>query len=87
VDKILHGVPRSMDLEEIRADVENWYIVIKFGQTPRWFAVEGARKGKSACTAVLVMLGSVPLSCLDREVYGLVTKIAQSQHTTHRLPN
>jgi hypothetical protein len=65
---LLHGVPTFGTLEEIRNDVEIYYLKFKLGQTPRWLAPADKRTGKPASTIVLAFIGTVASKDIDRSL-------------------
>jgi hypothetical protein len=61
---LLHEVPTHMDMNDIRADIEEFCPNIKLGQTPRWLATSDNRKEKPFSTVVLAMVGAIILSSI-----------------------
>jgi hypothetical protein len=58
---LLHNVPTSLSLNEIRYEIETHYPELKLAQTPRWLKRPEDLTTKKASAVVLALLGSVTL--------------------------
>ncbi|HEX8350304.1 MAG TPA: hypothetical protein VF598_10105, partial [Hymenobacter sp.] len=66
---VLHNIPISMYMAEIREMVERHYPSMKMGQTPRWL-IPVARRGKgtrSTAAVVITLVGNVTVETLGVE--------------------
>jgi hypothetical protein len=67
---LIHNVPTSISINDIRNEIETHYPQLKLAQTPRWLKKKEDLTGKKASAIVIALLGSVTL-----EGFGL-TKLA-----------
>jgi hypothetical protein len=58
---LLHNVPTSLSLDEIRYEIETHYPELSLAQTPRWLKRKEDMAEKKASAVVLALLGSVTL--------------------------
>jgi hypothetical protein len=58
---LLHNVPTSLSLREIRFEIETHYPELKLAQDPRWLKKHETLTNKRASTIVIALLGAVTL--------------------------
>ena len=61
---LVHQVPTSMTMEEIRASFETTYTNLRMGQTPRWLTAAEKRAGKKSSSVVITLVGNHTLASL-----------------------